>query len=44
MVVNSQQIGWLRRPKTQIHYVSTSPEDLQAILETIALATGDNEN
>jgi hypothetical protein len=34
----------LRRPKTQIYYVSTCPEDLQAILETITLATGDNEN
>lgn len=34
----------LRRPKTQIHYVSTCPEDLQAILETITLAAGDNEN
>ena len=34
----------LRRPKTQIHYVSSCPEDLQAILETITLAAGDNEN
>ena len=35
----------LRRPKTQIHHVSTCPEDLQAILETITtLAAGDNEN
>jgi hypothetical protein len=34
----------LRRPKTQIHYVWSCPEDLQAILETITLAAGDNEN
>jgi hypothetical protein len=33
----------LRRPKMQIHYVLTCPEDLQAILETITLAPGDNE-
>jgi hypothetical protein len=34
----------LRRPKPQIHYVAACPEDLQAILETITLAAGDNEN
>jgi hypothetical protein len=33
----------LQRPKMQIHYVSTCPEDLQAILETITLAADDNE-
>jgi hypothetical protein len=33
----------LQCPKTQIHYVLTCSEDLQAILESITLAAGDNE-
>jgi hypothetical protein len=34
----------LRRPKPEILYVAACPEDLQAILDTITLTAGDNEN